>query len=140
MYNFHPYMGANQAGDTKKTADGFEAMVKQIHDNTSKPVISTEFGQFCCNTHGSCYDYNGYWSGEQMGYSEAIIRISQKYGASWTPWSWRPGAPDFESHECQDLNGDGSGIGLAHPSDGKGADWLELWRTYAGKASSNFRA
>lgn len=27
MYNFHPYMGPNQAGDKKKTADGFEAMV-----------------------------------------------------------------------------------------------------------------
>ena len=62
-----------------------------------------------------------------MGYSEAIIRISQMYGASWTPWSWRPGAPDFEGHDCQDLNGDGSGVGLAHPTDGKGADWLSLW-------------
>ena len=28
MYNFHPYMGPNQAGDSKKSADGFEAMVK----------------------------------------------------------------------------------------------------------------
>ena len=28
MYNFHPYMGPNQAGDTRKNADGFEAMVQ----------------------------------------------------------------------------------------------------------------
>ena len=30
MYNFHPYMGSAQAGDTAKTADGFEAIVKQV--------------------------------------------------------------------------------------------------------------
>ena len=77
MFNFHPYMGATQAGDTHKNADGFEAMVKQIHSQTSKPVISTEFGQFCCDTNGACYDYNGTWNGEQIGYSEAIIKISQ---------------------------------------------------------------
>ena len=100
MYNFHPYMGATQAGDTHKNADGFEAMVKQIHSGTNKPVISTEFGQFCCDTNGSCYDYNGTWNGEQIGYSEAIIKISQKYGASWAPWSWRPMAPDYQGHEC----------------------------------------
>ena len=91
----------------------------------------TEFGQFCCDTHGSCYDYNGTWDGQALGYSEAIIKISQKYGVSWTPWSWRPMAPDYEGHQCQDVNGDGTGLGLAHPTDGKGADWLTLWGTYA---------
>ena len=63
MYNFHPYMGPNQAGDTKKNADGFEAMVKQVQSGTDKPVIITEFGQFCCDTNGSCYAYNGTWDG-----------------------------------------------------------------------------
>jgi len=28
LYNFHPYMGPNQAGLTTKNADGYEAMVK----------------------------------------------------------------------------------------------------------------
>jgi len=28
MYNFHPYMGQYQAGDKKKNADGFEAIIK----------------------------------------------------------------------------------------------------------------
>ena len=52
-------------------------MVKKILNGTNKPIISTEFGQFCCDTNGSCYDYNGTWNGEQLGYSEAIIKISQ---------------------------------------------------------------
>jgi len=30
MYNFHPYMGPNQAGLKEKNADGYEAMVKKI--------------------------------------------------------------------------------------------------------------
>ena len=42
-------------------------------------------------------------------------------------------APDYQGHECQDLNGDGTGLGLAHPTDGKGADWLHLWQTYGGQ-------
>ena len=44
-------------------------------------------------------------------------------------------APDYESHQCQDVNGDGTGLGLAHPTDGKGADWLTLWNQYANKPS-----
>lgn len=64
MYNFHPYMGQYQAGDKKKTADGFESMVKQMQSGTDAPLIVTEFGQFCCDTHGSCYDYNGSWNGK----------------------------------------------------------------------------
>ena len=137
MWNFHPYMGQTQAGDKKKTADGFENIVKQVQAGTSKPVIITEFGQFCCDTDGSCFDYNGNWDGHNIGYSEAIIRISQKYGVSWTPWSWRPMAPDYESHACQDVNGDGTGLGLAHPTDGKGADWLTLWKQYADKPADS---
>ena len=131
MYNFHPYMGSYQAGDKQKTADGFENIVKQVQSGTNKPVVITEFGQFCCDTDGSCYDYNGVWDGQNLGYSEAILKISQKYNVSWNPWSWRPMAPDYESHQCQDLNGDGTGLGLAHPTDGKGADWLTLWGKYA---------
>jgi len=90
MYNFHPYMGPNQAGDKKKTADGFEDMVKEMHAGTDAPLIVTEFGQFCCDTHGSCYGYEGTWDGKKMGYDEAIINISQQYGVSWTPWAWKP--------------------------------------------------
>ena len=63
MYNFHPYMGPNQSGDKHKNADGYETMVKTIQSGTEKPVIITEFGQFCCDTNGSCYDYNGTWDG-----------------------------------------------------------------------------
>ena len=76
MFNFHPYMGPHQAGDSKKSADGYETMVKDIVSNTNKPIISTEFGQFCCDTDGSCYDYGGTWNGVKMGYDEAVIRIS----------------------------------------------------------------
>jgi len=77
MYNFHPYMGPNQSGDSKKTADGFEAMVKQMQAGTDAPLIVTEFGQFCCDTHGKCFGYDGTWNGKKMGYDEAIVNISQ---------------------------------------------------------------
>ena len=56
-------MGPIQSGDRAKNADGFETMVKAIQSKTEKPVILTEFGQFCCDTNGSCYDYNGTWDG-----------------------------------------------------------------------------
>ena len=124
-------MGPNQSGDKHKNADGYEAMVKQIQSQTEKPVIITEFGQFCCDTNGSCYDYNGTWDGQNLGYDEAIIKISQKYGVSWNPWSWRPQADGYEDNQCQDINGDGTGLKLVHPTDGKGADWATLWDTYA---------
>ena len=135
MYNFHPYMGQYQAGDTKKNPDGFEKMVQLMHGATDAPLIVTEFGQFCCETHGSCYDYNGFWNDKKMGYVEAIIQISQKYSVSWTPWSWRPAANEVGGNQCADLNtGDTSGTELANPTNGKGADWLTLWNTFANQS------
>ena len=53
MYNFHPYMGGGSA-DKRKTASGFEDMVKQMQAGTEAPLIVTEFGQYCCDTHGAC--------------------------------------------------------------------------------------
>lgn len=136
MYNFHPYMGTYQQGDTKKNADGFESMVIQMQAGTDAPLIVTEFGQFCCDTHGSCYDYDGSWNGQQMGYDEAIVKISDLYGVSWTPWSWRPGGIDG-GNQCQDVNALNGGTSLAHPTDGKGADWLGIWETYANKVGGD---
>lgn len=79
-----------QAKKAYKNAEGFEKMVKLIQNNTDKPVITTEFGQFCCATNGECYNYPGTWNGVKMGYAEAIIKIADTYGVSWLPWSWRP--------------------------------------------------
>ena len=95
MYNYHPYMGADQQGDQRKSADGFEAQVKQIFDGTDKPISITEFGQFCCDTDGGCFIYPGKWSDHNVGYAEAILLISQQYNLSWFQWAWRPGADDY---------------------------------------------
>ena len=40
-------MGANQAGDTKKNADGFHDMVTGLKSSINKPMIITEFGSGC---------------------------------------------------------------------------------------------
>jgi hypothetical protein len=99
MWNFHPYMGANQAGDDRKAAAGFQTMVEAVQSGTNKPVIITEFGQFCCDTDGSCYKYPGTWNGVKMGYDEAILTISEDKNVSWTPWSWRPtNSGNYEGH------------------------------------------
>jgi len=70
-------------------------MVTAIQGGTNKPMILTEFGQFCCATDGECYNYPGTWNGVAMGYAEAIMTIAKTNGISWTPWSWRPGATTF---------------------------------------------
>ena len=95
-------MGSNQAGDWQKSADGFKQLVDQVKSGTNKPMIMTEFGQFCCDTHGSCYQYNGSFEGQQMGYVEAVMSIAAANGISWTPWAWRPGASEagWEGHNC----------------------------------------
>lgn len=101
MYNFHPYQGPSQAGDARKAAAGFETMVKNVQDGTEKPIIITEFGQFCCDTDGVCYNYPGNWEGETMGYDEAILSIARDQNVSWTPWSWRPAkSGNYTGHQC----------------------------------------
>ena len=108
LWNFHPYMGPYQAGDSSKNADGFESMVQKIQSASKKPVIITEFGQYCCPTIGECYAYNGEWHGKTLGYTEAIVNVAMEYGVSWTPWAWRPGATKG-STICNDMNAvDGS--------------------------------
>jgi len=132
IYNFHPYMGPYQQGDARKAAAGFEVMVKDVQENTNKPVIITEFGQFCCPTDGECYKYPGEWNGQHMGYDEAILHISTQYNISWTPWAWRPtNRGDYEGDQCQDLNGMADAVHLSHPTDGKGADWATLWTKFS---------
>ena len=114
-------------------------MVEAVQSSTNKPVIITEFGQFCCDTNGACYKYPGTWNGVKMGYDEAILTISQDKNVSWTPWSWRPtNQGNYEGHECQDLNGNADAVTLSHPTDGKGADWEHLWATYASPSHSSF--
>jgi hypothetical protein len=66
-----------------------------------------------------------------MGYNQALMTISEEFGISWTPWSWRPTPGDYQDHECQDINGNETGTGLAHPTDGLGADWETLWDTFS---------
>ena len=130
IFNFHPYMGPNQAGDNKKCPAGFEAMLEQLFNGTDKPAIITEFGQGCQPTSAASEQCPT----ATVGYDEAVIMTCEKYGVSWLPWAWKPMAGGPNTKNCQDLNGgtDPAGLSLAHPVDGKGADFATLWQKYAG--------
>eukprot|EP00041_Stephanoeca_diplocostata_P015625 m.299096 g.299096 ORF g.299096 m.299096 type:complete len:451 (-) comp20103_c0_seq1:333-1685(-) len=129
LFNFHPYMGPNQAGDSTKCPMGFEAHLQKL-TSTGRPTIVTEFGQACCSTNGACESCPGAYNGTAMGYDEQIAVIARAYGASWLPWSWRPAAAGA-GNACMDLNGgNANGTALVHPTDGKGADWATLWEKY----------
>merc|ERR1712159_337507 len=69
IYNFHPYMGPNQAGDSKKCASNFETYVSAVLA-TGKPAIITEFGQGCNPTHGAAEQCDAVYDGKTMGYDE----------------------------------------------------------------------
>ena len=99
MYNYHAYMNPDSP-KALKNADSVEAYIQEIQSSTDKPVILTEFGEFCCETNGACGLFEGSWDGHDMGYAEAIIYIADTYGLSWTPWSWRPGAQQSENAHC----------------------------------------
>jgi len=132
IYNFHPYMGPAQAGAMDKCADGFEQHVFRILNSTDKPIIITEFGQACCPTDGACESCPATFNGTVMGYDQSLLTIATKNGVSWLPWAWRPGAGGMNTGTCEDLNGGGTppGTGLAHPTNGKGGDFLTLWNTF----------
>jgi len=132
MYNFHPYMGPNQAGDTKKCPAGFEAALQTVLSGTDKPVIITEFGQSCNPTHGASENCPGEYQGKTMGYDETILTIADKNAVSWLPWAWKPMASGPNTKNCQDINGgDESGTSLYNATDGNGADWWGLWAQFA---------
>jgi hypothetical protein len=137
LYNLHPYMGPNQAGDDKKCPVTFESYVEKLITGTGKPVIITEFGQSCQPTEGAAENCNGTYEGKTMGYDETILTIAQKHGVSWLPWAWRPMATGPNTKNCQDVNGgtDPAGLSLSHPTDGKGADFKSLWEQFAGNAN-----
>jgi len=133
IWNLHPYMGPNQAGDDKKCPAGFESRVQQLINGTDKPIIITEFGQGCQPTEGGAESCPGTYDGKTMGYDETILTIAQKYSVSWLPWAWRPLATGPNTKNCQDANGgtDPAGLSLAHPTDGKGADFEGLWKQFS---------
>jgi hypothetical protein len=136
MWNFHPYMGPNQAGDQTKCAAGFEALLEVVEKNTTKPSIITEFGQSCCGTDAPCEQCPGTYHGVAMGYDEMIIQIAEKHGVSWLPWAWIPGASssDGDGKLCLNANaGNANGTVLAGSVNGEGADFAKLWSAYASK-------
>lgn len=91
MYNYHMYMHPDSQKN-HKNIDALEAYVENIQEATDKPVIFTEFGQWCCDTNGVCGVYQGQWQDQSMGYAEAVINVAHSHGVSWTTWAWRPGA------------------------------------------------
>jgi len=152
MWNFHPYMGPNQAGDTKKCPLGFEDLVQKVTNRTDRPVIITEFGQGfqfntltltptltnnpdclgCQPTDGPAESCPGTYQGIKMGYDETILTIATKYGLSWLPWAWRPMALGVNNKTCQDVNGALNGTALYNPGeDQRGASFLQLFDKFA---------
>merc|ERR1712203_691954 len=106
VYNIHPYMGPWQNSDQTKTPKGFAKTVEAIQMH-NRPVISTEFGQYCCPDPlnegvdtGVCSDavpspceaaFDGLCDGQPCGYNDALLGIMAKKAVSWTMWSWVPG-------------------------------------------------
>lgn len=134
IYNLHPYMGPNQAGDSKKCADSFESYLGAILTSTDKPAIITEFGQGCNPTEGPAEQCPGTYDGVEMGYDHAIVTIADKHAVSWLPWAWRPQATGPNSKTCQDINGAAEGHALVTPADGLGGDFAGIWKTFGPKS------
>ena len=131
LLNFHPYMGPAQAGDSKKDPAGFQAMLQQVTAGSALPLISTEFGQNCCSTHGSCESYSGTWAGKAVGYDEAILTIGASFHMSWLPWGWVPDRTSL-GPKCENLGClTSTGYELCPASGGKGPDFPALWKTFA---------
>ena len=130
LFNFHPYMGPAQAGASNKCPAGFRELVSEVVSKTDRPLIITEFGQACCPTTGGVCEH---CPSSDHGYDEEILIIAQENKMSWLPWAWRPTAAGPNPKTCQDVNGGGpdGNDGLTHPTDGKGADFATLWKTYA---------
>jgi len=134
IYNFHPYMGPNQAGDSKKCPANFEQYLTAVLSATNKPAIVTEFGQGCNPTHGAAEQCEGTYDGTTMGYDETIVTIADKYAVSWMPWAWKGTAKGPNANNCQDINGgDEFGNSLYSPTDGKGGDFAGIWSTFGNK-------
>merc|ERR1711957_188243 len=134
IYNLHPYMGPNQAGDTKKCQAGFDTYLSAILSGTDKPAIITEFGQSCNPTHGASENCPE----DTLGYDERIVTIADTNAVSWLPWAWRPMAGGPNTKNCQDVNGgDETGTSFGHATDGKGADWSGLWEMFAKRPLPN---
>lgn len=135
IYNFHPYMGPNQAGDSKKCPVNFESYLTKVLDNTDKPAIITEFGQSCNAVEGPAEQCDGTYDGVAMGYDHTIVTIADKHAVSWLPWAWKPQASGPNTKNCQDINGgDATGTTLITPADGLGGDFAGLWKEFGPKA------
>lgn len=135
IYNFHPYMGPNQAGDDKKCPVNFESYLTKVLDNTDKPAIITEFGQSCNAVEGPAEQCDGTYDGVAMGYDHTIVTIADKHAVSWLPWAWKPQASGPNTKNCQYINGgDATGTTLITPTDGLGGDFAGLWKEFGPKA------
>jgi len=134
VYNLHPYMGPYQKDDASKNINGYESRVERVLDGTGRPLIITEFGQYCCTDNGACYLYSGVFDNKQMGFVEAVLTVNQRYDVSWTAWAWRPNGG---SGDCiqPDAN-DGTALYDSSLHQNQGADWKTLFPQFYGIATS----
>jgi len=130
LYNIHPYMGPYQKDDASKNVPGYENHVQAILEGTGKPLIITEFGQYCCPANGPCYQYSGQYDGQNMGYVEAVMNVNVKYDVSWTTWAWRPNSGTASADCNQPDANEGTELYDASNHDGIGADWKTLFPAF----------
>jgi hypothetical protein len=128
----HPYMGPYQAGDAGKNINGFLALVNTLKAGSSRPIIATEFGQYCCATNGACYQYDGTYQSKSMGFVEALMNVFTSQGISWTIWGWRPGS----GGDCNQPDAN-TGSELFTPSSNhQGANVKALFASFYGTSST----
>lgn len=128
VWVLHPYMGPYQAGDPSKNVAGFSAHLDALMNAPRRrPVMVTEFGQYCCATSGACYQYSGVWNGRPMGYVEALLEVMAARDVSWTVWGWRPGT----GGDCNQPDAN-TGDSLFSPVNGAGANYATLWPRFYG--------
>lgn len=126
VYNLHPYMGPLQQNDQSKSITGFKSYVDTLKA-VNKPIILTEFGQYCCSADGACYLYSGVYNGEKMGYVEALLSIAKEESISWTAWAYRPQKNSGGASCNQPDANDGMSLYDADNYNGVGASWKKLY-------------
>lgn len=136
LYNLHPYMGPLQRNDQSKSISGFSGYVQTLK-GLNKPIIMTEFGQYCCKADGECYLYNGEYNGQSMGYVEALLTIAKKEEISWTAWAYRPQSASGGADCNQPDANDGLSLYNASSYNGNGAPWAVLYPKYYGAKATD---
>ena len=121
-------MGPLQQGDPGKSATGFATRLNTVLTQAKRPVVVTEFGQFCCASESACFQYPGTFNGQSMGYVRALLTEMQNKQTSWTAWGYRPNSGSGDCNQ-PDAN-DGRALYASANHNNLGANWISLFPTF----------